>query len=246
MRRHLSILMLAARGCVAPLLGILALLAAAETGLVWWTLRAPVETDEYLGPFGPEDLLEQSHIALVCAVCFLLLCAALARNGCNRGGVRLDYTLGRLSVGEKTQTAWWSVCNIACLLIFWAFQAALAWGLCGWCAAQLEAAAANEQAVFLAFYRSRFLHSLLPLAEVSRYVRNGILAVCLGICAACFACWQRRGKKGAALVVLALLTVWFFPAGTGAVINDMLLSAAALALIGYTLYNLWLGVREDA
>lgn len=147
--------------------------AAAEIGLVWWTLRAPVETDEYLGPFGPEDLLEQSHIALVCAVCFLLLCAALARNGCNRGGVRLDYTLGRLSVGEKTQTAWWSVCNIACLLIFWAFQAALAWGLCGWCAAQLEAAAANEQAVFLAFYRSRFLHSLLPLAEVSRYVRNG-------------------------------------------------------------------------
>lgn len=39
MRRHLSILMLAARGCMVPLLGLLALLAAAETGLVWWTLR---------------------------------------------------------------------------------------------------------------------------------------------------------------------------------------------------------------
>ena len=93
MRRHLSILMLAARGCVAPLLGILALLAAAETGLVWWTLRVPVETDEYLGPFGPEDLLEQSHIALVCAVCFLLLCAALARNG--------------LTVTERRERAGW-------------------------------------------------------------------------------------------------------------------------------------------
>ena len=93
------------------------------------------------------------------------------------------------------------------------------------------------QDVFLVFYRNSFLHSLLPLDETSRYIRDLLLAAALGLETAYFPLCQRYGKPAISTGLMAGMTVVMFAGSTGSFVTDvmvMLLSAvfAAVSVCG--------------
>lgn len=244
MRQHLSVLMLAARSTIYKVLGLFAFTAMTEGALFYFALQKTLGDD----PLGLEQLINESHIALVAGISFLLLCALLSLTGSESGGSKLRYTLQRLSVAEKTLVFWWSVYNSACFFLFWALHVVIALLLSRLYLAQMDAAYVSGQTILLGFYRNNFLHSLLPLAASSRYIRNAIFVLSLGINAAYFSYRQRRGKKGFAIVVLAMLVVVYFSETMGNFDSDLLLSLLALGFAAFAVLGIWKesGYGDDA
>lgn len=131
-------------------------------------------------------------------VCQLLLAA------CFGTGSRYGYTIRRLQVSESQVLLWSSVCNALCFACVWCVQVMGAIG-----AAALHAAdaryAEGAQGIFVDFYRSEFLHGLLPLAHGYLWVRNGSFVLALGVLTAYMQLGLRR-KNGGRRLTLAVLT----------------------------------------
>ncbi len=244
MRQHLSVLMLAARSTIYKILGLFALAAIAEGALFYFALQKTL-SGEHLGL---EQLMSESRIALVSGVSFLLLCALLSLTGCEISGSKLRYTLQRLSVGEKTIVFWWAAYNAACFFLFWALHVVIALLLSRLYVARIDTAYVSGQTILLAFYRNNWLHSLLPLAETSRYLRNASFVLSLGVNAACFSYHQRRGEKGIAMVVLTMLVAVYFSRAVGSFGSDLLLSLTALGITASAVIGIWKerGYKNDA
>lgn len=229
MKQHLSVLMLTARSTIYKFLLLLGLTAAAELCQFWLTLRAALETFAAGGGMAsPETVLYHSRVSWTFAVCFVLTAALLGLTGCEFGS-RQGYTLRRLSVSEKSVFLWQSGYNAACFFLLWAFQTLLALGLCALYMALADPGQTSGQTVFLAFYRSEFLHSLLPLAGGGRWARNALLVLGMGASSAYFPYSQRRGKFAAWLPLLTALAAVCFSAGLAAPGNELLVMAASAA-----------------
>lgn len=239
MKRYLSVFMLWARQCVYKLLLILLVMAAAEAALFYFTLERYFSQEFY----SLETVLAGSHISVACAVGFLLLCALLCFTGCEFGA-RPGYTLSRLSVTKWGAFLCQLTHNTLCFLVFWAAQLGVVLGLCALYKYLAPAESYGAQTVFVAFYRDEFLHSLLPLEEGSRYVRNALLALALGASTALFSKKQRCGKKGILAVFMAVVTVIWFRDGMGSFGGDMLMSMISAAAILYVMLT-DLGVLEE-
>ncbi len=233
MKQHLSVLMLAARSTLFKIVGIFVLMAAAEGALFVVALRNAQAAELY----GLEQTITQSRIALACGVGFLLVCTLLSLSGCELSGSKIGYTMGRLSIREETALFWWGVYNTLIFLIFWAVQLLIVLLLGRYYTLQADPAAVSDQTIFLAFYRQKFLHSLLPLDEVTRTVRNVVLIVCLGATSAFFSYRQRRGQKGVAVILLAALTFVGFSREMGSFGNDILIMFVALTVGLGALFN---------
>lgn len=229
MKKYGSVIMLFARSTIYRQLILLAAMAAAEATMFWVAMQTLASL---------EATFAQSRISWACAVFFLLFTAVLARSGCDRGA-KTGYTLRRLRIGHKSVFFCQSAYNAVCYFIFWAVQTAIVFALFRYYTAVADASYVGSQSLLLAFYRDDFLHSLLPLEETSRYVRNGILAVCLGIATAYYPMCQRAGKTAFEPIALVCLTLPFFPGGMGSFGGDMLLSVVALSLVAVVLRHVF-------
>jgi hypothetical protein len=234
MKQHLSVLGLAARSTLYKYMCLLAIMAATESVLFTMALKKTIAG----APIGLELLINESHITIVCVTCFLILCVLLSMTGCEMGS-RLRYTLQRLSVSEKATTFWWAGYNAVCFLLFWTAQIVIALVLVHLYVRYMEPSYVSEQTIFLAFYRNNFLHSLLPLEETSRYIRNGILILCLGLCSSCFSYRLRHGEKGIAIIVLAVIIAVNFSKAAGNFRNDMLTGFIALCITISAVSGIW-------
>lgn len=216
MKRHLSIWMLMTRSTIYRVLGLFLALAAVDGALFARALR---QMEQWINPDAsilPENLIapsleqvmESSYFSLAFGVCLLALTALLCLNGCEFG-TKQGYTLQRLRVSQREIFVWQMVHNAACYFLLWAVQAGVAFAACRAYTARYPDWV-NSQTVVLAFYRNSFLHSLLPLADVWRWVRNAVGCTALGVCAAAFPVQQRRGHKSVAAAILAVLSALFF------------------------------------
>lgn len=236
MKRHLSIWMLMARSTICKVLGLLLALAAADGVLFALTLRKDTSI------LGLEQVLAESHLSIVFGVCMVLLMAVLCLNGCEFSA-KQGYTLRRLRVSQREIFLWQAAHNAVCCFWLLAVQTLIVLALCRVYAAQ-DPDMVNSQTVFLAFYRVPFLHSLLPLADGWRYVRNAVLCAALGVCAAAFPVQQRQGNRGFAAVILTALTVLFFvqPVRSG----DFWLIGALVVITAVALLNVTEVFHETA
>lgn len=211
MKKHLSVLMLFARSSIYKLLGLLILMAAAEAALFLLVLgRSP---DSPL-----EMIFSQGKTAIVCGVAFVLYTALLCLTGCEFGS-KQGYTLRRLRVSEWGIYFWQAGYNLCCYLIFWFVQLAAALLLCR----LYMSRGSGPQDVFLVFYRNSFLHSILPLDETSRYIRNLLLAAALGLETAYFPLCQRYGKPAISTGLIAGVTVVMFAGAMGSFGTDVMI-----------------------
>ena len=227
MRQHWSVLMLLARSSFLQILAVLVLMGAVQATLFCRVLAGTAVS--------LEETLANSGAVWACGVGFLLVTALLCRTGCNRGS-RQEYTLRRLGVSEKALFFWQAGYNAGVYLVFWAAQVAILLLLSAlYCRAGQDV---SPQAVFLGFYRSPFLHSFLPLGEVSMWCCNFVVILCLGICAAAFPVRQRRGERGTAIVVLEVTVLFLFQRQLGNFSGSFF-----LALIAFTAgLTAWWGV----
>lgn len=233
MKKHISVLMLMARSTIYQILGLLAVMAAAEGGLFWLVLnRGPTDSG-----FSLELVIQNSRIIWVFGVCFLLLTVLLSW-ACRQ--VSGSYTALRLSVSGRQVFFWQSVYNVLCYLLFWAAQILAVIVLCRLYTARAPAEYVSGQTVFLAFYRSKFLHSLLPFEDVLFWVRNGVMALALGVCAA-----RRPGQadRGVwAQTILVTVVANFFHREIGAAGGGL---ATVLITAAFLFYYIFFYEKEE-
>ena len=111
---------------------------------------------------------------------------------------------------------WSDVCNALCFACVWCVQLMASVGTAALHAADARYAE-GAQGIFVDFYRSEFLHGLLPLADGYLWVRNVVFVLALGVLTAYMQLGLRRknGGRRLALVVLTGLMLLVLPVGFG-------------------------------
>lgn len=226
MKRVSAVWMAAVRTVIWKLLLIIILMAGAETVLFWRTFQG-----------GFAYFLEESRLWTVFFLALAALCAVLCLQGCQFSG-KTVYTLQRLPLSEEAVTLLWAAVHVGCLVILWAFQLAVVWGL--WLLYNRFGPSSGQTLeLFVNVYGNDFLHGLLPLADVSRHVRNILWVLVLGFETAAFGYFQRRGRFRGEVVFLLAVGIGFFRTGMGETKADVWLSLLSLGLAALTCYSVW-------
>ena len=206
MKKHSSVFMLMARSTIYRVLGLLILMAVAEAGLFWLRLQQGAID----GNFSLEAIISESRLSWACAAFFLFVNVILSWGSYT---ISDAYTAARLSVSGKAVYLWQCIYNSLCYLLFWMVQILIGIGLCRVYEAMAPAEFVSNQTVFLAFYRSNFLHSFLPFEDTWVWVRNILLVVALGICSSRIPGKNRKIGIGSCFLIAA--TGVFFVQGIG-------------------------------
>ena len=217
MKKHLSVLGLFARSTLLPILGLLLVMGAVEFLFFHMELQnALTAHDAGVGDGFPqlERLLDRSAANVWMALSFVLITAALSLTGC-QFRTATGSTLRRLSVSENAVLLWQFVYNTLIYLLLAAAQTVICYGLCRYYLAAAPAEAISNQTLFLSFYRSELLHSLLPLSDLALWIRNLLLAPALGLAAAIFPYKQRNGFYSGSVIFLTAFAVITFERGIG-------------------------------
>lgn len=242
MKRVTSVLLLLARSSIYKILAVLAVMAAAQTGLFVRAMRTAAAAQD---GFLLETAFARGGALYLFGAAALLITLLLAATGCE-GSSRCGYTLRRLQVGEKTVLLLQWGYNCLCYLILWGVQLAVALGLCMLWTARLPDYA-TSQTVFLAFWRSEFLHPLLPLQDGAIWARNLLVLVTLAAAAAAYPYRQRRGKKTPTALVIALgMTAAGWPVDLNGRTNQLALVFACVLVLMNTAACLWEEEESDA
>jgi len=244
-RQHISVLVLLAGSSMKRLLLVLVGMLLAE-GVVFLKVLNEMLANEaeratgviYANGRGPafslETVFENSHIAGGFSIALILFTIVLCSVGCEKGN-KQGYTLKRLGVSEKGIFLLQSAYNVAAYFILWGVQLAAVLVMCNIFLKEAPENAVSNQTVFLAFYRNDFLHSLLPLSEVIRWIRNILLFVGMGIAAAGFPFRQRRGGWGPEIVVLGIFALIYFVNETGTIGTDFSLIIGSIGIAVMTI-----------
>ena len=242
MKKYTSVFMLYARGTLYRILILLLFSILIQGGFFIFQLHsnfAPsISGANTSGNFssgeeftiGLETVLDRSHAALIFGITFLILLLMLSLNGCEWNG-KQSYTLRRLSIPESHIFLCQAAYHFCCLLIMWGAELLTMLLFCVvWLAKTATGNPIYGQTIFLACYRSAFLHSLLPLADISRLCRNLLAALSLSLSTAYFPYCQRHGRFAVSLLLNAGITVTFFCGEMGYLQNDLLMILAGLAI----------------
>ena len=236
MKRVVPIMGLYVRSSIYRILGVLAAMIAVEAAVFHDHLQraADVANLELDGTVDYTlDGIWNLGLWQVCAVAFLVVTVLLCLPGCSFS-TRTEYTLGRLSCNEKEIFLAQATVNLLFYLIFWGVQVLAVFGLCRYYAFRLPEACTG-QTVFLAFYRSDYLHSLLPLADWLLWLRNLLLVLALSVSAADFSRRQRRTRRIMGVVIpLSCVAALFSRCGVGKTGNASwmsLVSGICLAVV---------------
>jgi hypothetical protein len=242
MKPHLSVLMLVARSTIYKIVGLLLLLALVDGVLFHFALGPnQIGTDRVFTSL--EYAFARSRISVAFGVSFLVMTVLLERTGYASGG-KPGYTLRRLSISERSVFVWQALYNTSCYVMLWAAQLFTALALCRLYLLRADPALTSGQTVFLAFYRNAFLHNLLPLGEVSRWVSNIAVIIGFGVTSASIPFGRRRGKAGASEIVRAMFALVFFNRELGIYGYDIFLSLFGLTMTGVAIYRVWRGDTE--
>ena len=232
MKRYLSIFMLLSRSVLHKLMAVLFGTAALHTA-AYFLLRNQRNIEGIYSHWGMKAVFGAG----------LVLTTALLISTLSQSGSKLDYTIRRLRIGYHRLWLCQSVFNAACFLMFWAVEIFVALLLCRLWVSSMEVE--SHQTVYLAFYRSELLHSLLPLDDVTRWVRNFICFTGLGFSTACAPIFQRSGRQYLGVLILPIVLTFMFPAGIADLVNDGLLGLAAVVVPVAMSVTIWEEIIEN-
>lgn len=228
MRRYWSVILLGARGVVGKLLLLLLALTAAEAALVavfaGYTVILP-------------HILNFSHLSLAFRAALAALAAICCLWGSDIRGGRCAYTLGRLQVDEMTVVVLWGLCYTLAFLVLMGFQLLLI-------LAVGQHVSSTPQTLFLTSHQNELFHALLPMEDWGIYIRNGALALSLGMGCSVWSFWNRRSGAGWSLYLTVILAVIFFPMPTGSGLDGIFLAALLLIITGVGLFLVRKEVRH--
>ena len=199
MKERSSVFWFFARSTIFYILGIISLMLVSEAILFF-----------SVGAYGTiiDRVIDERRIGIAfkCAIALstLVLClpGRITRS-------RTDYTLKRLRISENEVLLMHFVYNTLVYFIIFAVQIVFALVICACKINAMDPALVSEQTMLLTFYKSDFLHSLLPLLDIKLWIRNIILIMMLGLSSAFFPYVQRR-KKFSSLALFSVIYVFFW------------------------------------
>lgn len=194
-------------------------------------------------PASPEKMLDDLFLQVVFLAAFGLVYFILLWTESEHRGAKCSYTLLRLKVTERQQFAVRTIYNVLCLMLVFAVQTALAVLVCRVYAERLPEEFVSPQLLFLAFYRNRFLHCLLPMAETGKWIKNSLLLLAFGMEAA----EGIRGRSYIGSICLYILTARLFAEdiGTADVLFGCMLYIFSIAAAVFRLYGVIGGKHEE-
>lgn len=237
MKKHLAVFMLIIRYSFYKILGLLAAMTVIETGLFWFALRKGGSQDG----FGLEYVIEKSHIAIVFWIMFVILDVILISFVGYEKQETHRYTLMRLSVTRKEIYFLQSSYNILCYVMFWAVQAFIVIFFSFLYVQNAPAEWVTEQTVFLAFYRSQFMHALLPLEDFPYWIQNVLMCIVLGFTSADYLKEEGKIRKSRG-ITWGIIYVSFY-GRLGVYVPCILFSIFCIGCIIYVIYQV---NREEA
>lgn len=154
--------------------------------------------NDYL--LGIENILgDHRLLSIALASAFIIVTLILCLTGCEFSD-KQGYTLRRLNITEKKAFICQSLYGTAVYGIFFMLQGLLFYIFC---LIYVNYAKGNEyafdglisnQSVFLAFYRSKILHALIPMEDTLKYISNSVMICSMGVSTASFSYFMRRKK----------------------------------------------------
>lgn len=239
MKKYLSVLMLIARNSLYKVLTVCGVNCLVQCTAYLILVKKYLErtADVYVSG-GLEHSFVIAKTPIICAVGFIVVCVFLAKTGCEFSA-KSGYTLNRLSVSEKSIFVIRSVYNLMILISYWAFNLGIAFILMKLYGTMSPIAKLTNQSVFIAFYRSGYLHGLLPLADKLRWCADVISYIALAMLLSRFPYKQRRGKVSIAVIFFIVLFISVFAREMGSIPLDWGIILYALYLIGYTISDVF-------
>lgn len=238
MKNYLSVTALASRGTLFKILGILLVMTALQIGMFYHTMGNGTELPLF------ETLIAESHIQYVFIAGFILAVIQPFLFFARKGGAKSGYTLSRLSVKETHVSVMFALYNLGCIITVWAGEL-LAVIIMGQMYIHANTGDPYSPVLFLAFYRSPFLHGLLPLSDRTGNVANILMFITLAMTLSVAELKMRRGKIPVQMFLyLAIFAVSCNrPLGNG---DSMLALYFAIIVFGInSAYRLWKGYEED-
>jgi len=227
MKQHISYWMLLCRSTVFKILALFAAMTVVEAGLFFVRGRDAI---------GLEQMVDAAWMKWVFGVALIAMAVILDNVLCESGG-KLDYTLRRLRLKRRSLFIWQAVYNFLCLVLLWLVQLFVALLLCWlW---MREREGVSSQALFLAFYRNEFLHALLPLEDISLWVRNVAVFALIGVAAACAPVCVRRGKRCVDGAVQAGFMLFLFAVEPGQIGRSVVVATICGVLTFISLVMAW-------
>ena len=131
----------------------------------------------------------------------------------------------------------WATCVLLILILFVSVQIIVAYGLCNYYVSIVPEGVTN-QSIFLAFYRSVFLHSILPLEASLKWLANILVMLALGFATAMFPYKQRRRKMSVHMILMLGVTLMFFPSELGEFETNAMLMLWSVCMAGICLWQI--------
>ncbi|MBR5315582.1 MAG: hypothetical protein IKU44_02220 [Firmicutes bacterium] len=203
MKQYFSIFALSARSTLFKLLGIIALMGAAEIAMFYFAM----EKESY--GILLEELMQQSKVQLAFGVGFILYYVVLIGGFSGKHPSKSAMTTSRLGIKESSVSWVIAIYNMCTLIIFLAAQLGIVLILCKMYLSS-DLAGDYQHTLFIAFYRNGMMHGLLPLEDYGAYVENIIYILSLGICGSCTSLKQRKGKSDVSAVLAAIIVALSF------------------------------------
>lgn len=243
MKRYTSVMALAVRALLGKVLAVTAATAAIQLGLSWLMVQADSRG------YTLELLQQESWTPQVAVLGLAGILALTALHGSPLSGVQTGYTLRRLPVSEKTVTVLWALVYLGFLLLFWAAEVGVTLLQQHWTWPYYDEPAVSRE--FLWFsdnYSGWFFHSLLPLYDWPRSLRNGIWLVALAWSASAFSYHQRHGSFSLGILVLLILGALLISMGNNAVLSvlDLVLTFLMALVTAWSFQALGEGESDHA
>ena len=252
MKKHISVFGLFLQSSLLPILGIILLMGATELLFFHREIQSALtayEADIGTGFVPLERMLDKSAVNVWFALAFVLITVLLCLPGCEFR-IKTGYTLRRLSVGDNAILLWQFLYNTLIYLLLGAVQTIFAYGLCQYYLAAAPQEMISNQTLFLTFYRSELLHTLLPLSDILLWVRNLLLALSLGLAAAMFPYKQRHGRYSGSIIALVAFGIVFFERRIGTFSHTAVVACICLMVacewVSFALTQNHEEVEEDA
>ena len=221
MQKHISVFGFYIRSSIYRVLLILLLMLLAVTGVFLFVFHGEL-ADYYelleqvaLGNAEaaylarPEKLFDYRFILVIFELVNIAVTIMLVLPGCEFKS-KTTYTIKRLQVSERVCFFWQVLCSAMMYLLVYAVQLAVIIGLSQYYVDHVPEELVGNQSIFLMFYRSEFLHSLLPLADVQIWIRNLLLLLGFSFAVAGYSYHQRRKKHPMALYWMITCSTFFF------------------------------------
>ena len=263
MKKIMSLLAVTVRSTIYKMMLILLAMSVVQLGMFWRTylkydyseqtlsnsgVMLEIPGEELLGQaFGVswtlESLVEKSKVAVVFLAAFALICLVLYWAESERKGTNTFYFYDRLSITKKQRIISLSIYNLASILLLIFAEVLTVLGMGKIFEYLVPAEYESVQMYFMALYKSEFLHCLLPMADIFKWIRNIILFAACALEIASSAC-QRRKTWGVFLIIILIIFGFMQKIGTfGAV--DIIMILTAGVCIAVDVYKIWFGGQGD-